>query len=74
MLHSFATGTDGSQPDAGLINVGGTLYGTTSDGPRRTTAPFFRLLRNVAGQQHDANVLQRSGCFWIDCLVFSISP
>ena len=30
--YSFAGGTDGSQPAAGLIDVGGTLYGTTSHG------------------------------------------
>lgn len=33
VLHSFSGGgTDGANPNAGLINVGGTLYGTTSNG------------------------------------------
>jgi len=32
--HSFGNGTDGKFPTAGLINVGGTLYGTTSQGGR----------------------------------------
>jgi uncharacterized repeat protein (TIGR03803 family) len=32
VLHSFAGGSDGQQPRAGLINVGGTLYGTTEKG------------------------------------------
>ena len=32
VLHSFGRGTDGAFPSAGLINVGGTLYGTTSKG------------------------------------------
>jgi uncharacterized repeat protein (TIGR03803 family) len=32
VLHDFGNGTDGSQPAAGLIDVGGTLYGTTSGG------------------------------------------
>ena len=32
MLHSFAGGTDGSYPGAGLIEVDGTLYGTTFSG------------------------------------------
>ena len=29
ILHSFGHGSDGSQPRAGLVNVNGTLYGTT---------------------------------------------
>jgi uncharacterized repeat protein (TIGR03803 family) len=32
VLHSFGTGTDGRIPEAPLIGVGGTLYGTTSRG------------------------------------------
>jgi len=32
ILHSFGGGTDGKIPDAGLIDVNGTLYGTTSVG------------------------------------------
>ena len=33
ILHSFDGGTsDGSEPSAGLINVNGTLYGTTAEG------------------------------------------
>ena len=32
MLHSFGKGTDGRYPDAGLIDVSGTLYGTTEEG------------------------------------------
>ena len=31
-VYSFKGGSDGAYPDAGLINVGGTLYGTTSGG------------------------------------------
>jgi uncharacterized repeat protein (TIGR03803 family) len=31
-LHSFGSGTDGSNPYAPLLNVKGTLYGTTSTG------------------------------------------
>jgi uncharacterized repeat protein (TIGR03803 family) len=32
VLYSFLGGTDGAMPVAGLTNVGGTLYGTTSQG------------------------------------------
>lgn len=32
VLHSFAGGSDGAYPQASLINVKGTLYGTTPDG------------------------------------------
>ena len=32
VVYSFKGGNDGAYPYAGLINVGGTLYGTTSAG------------------------------------------
>jgi uncharacterized repeat protein (TIGR03803 family) len=32
VLHTFGIGTDGSNPEAGLIDVGRTLYGTTAFG------------------------------------------
>ena len=32
VLHTFAIGTDGAEPSAALINVSGTLYGTTYGG------------------------------------------
>ncbi|HEV3092600.1 MAG TPA: choice-of-anchor tandem repeat GloVer-containing protein [Candidatus Cybelea sp.] len=32
VLHSFGSGSDGTYPQAGLINVNGTLYGTTAGG------------------------------------------
>jgi len=32
VLHSFGSGTDGVSPEAGLIDVNGTLYGTTGYG------------------------------------------
>jgi uncharacterized repeat protein (TIGR03803 family) len=40
VVYAFKGGADGANPDAGLLNVGGTLYGTTSDGggkPNRGT-------------------------------------
>jgi len=35
VLHSFGSGTDGTVPVAGLIDVKGTLYGTTEEGGSR---------------------------------------
>ena len=32
ILHTFQGGSDGNSPEAGLINVGGKLYGTTQEG------------------------------------------
>jgi uncharacterized repeat protein (TIGR03803 family) len=32
VLYRFAGGSDGEYPDANLLNVNGTFYGTTSDG------------------------------------------
>ena len=32
MLHSFAGGSDGAGPYGGLIDMNGTLYGTTEFG------------------------------------------
>jgi uncharacterized repeat protein (TIGR03803 family) len=32
LLHSFGSGTDGKGPTAGLIDIDGTLYGTTTSG------------------------------------------
>jgi len=32
VLHSFGNSQDGQYPEGGLVNVGGTLYGTTSAG------------------------------------------
>jgi uncharacterized repeat protein (TIGR03803 family) len=43
VLHSFAGGSDGAVPKAGLIDVGGTLYGTTSDGGTSKTGTVFAL-------------------------------
>jgi hypothetical protein len=31
-LHRFSGGADGAEPQAGLVDVKGSLYGTTSSG------------------------------------------
>ena len=43
VLHSFAGGSDGDNPGAGLIDVNGTLYGTTSDGGAHRDGTVFAL-------------------------------
>ncbi len=43
VLHSFGSGTDGSTPNAGLIDVNGTLYGTTSNGGTHNNGTVFAL-------------------------------
>ena len=41
VLHSFGNGYDGTQPLAGLINVNGTLYGTTASGGKYGSGTAF---------------------------------
>lgn len=43
VLHDFAGGTDGSDPEAGLINVNGTLYGTTTEGGNSDRGTVFSI-------------------------------
>jgi len=44
VLHSFdANGTDGYFPEAGLINVKGTLFGTTQDGGTSGDGTVFSI-------------------------------
>jgi uncharacterized repeat protein (TIGR03803 family) len=40
VLHSFASCSDGTYPITGLINVSGTLYGTTGSGGKDCSGPF----------------------------------
>ncbi|MGB8909631.1 MAG: choice-of-anchor tandem repeat GloVer-containing protein [Candidatus Cybelea sp.] len=43
LLHIFGTGTDGENPRAGLINVNGTLYGTTTGGGANGDGTVFAI-------------------------------
>lgn len=43
VLHSFGSGSDGATPLAGLVNVKGTLYGTTSSGGKYGKGTVFAL-------------------------------
>ncbi len=42
-LYAFTGGADGATPDAGLITIGGTLYGTTQYGGATDNGSVFRL-------------------------------
>ena len=43
LLHSFGGGADGGSPVASLIDVGGTLYGTTSGAGASTASTVFSI-------------------------------
>jgi uncharacterized repeat protein (TIGR03803 family) len=43
VLHSFGSSVDGKSPMAGLLDVGGTLYGTTSSGGGYDKGTVFSL-------------------------------
>jgi len=50
LLYSFGSGTDGANPYAGLINVKGTLYGTTYGGGSDGNGTVFSFNLNSGGQ------------------------
>lgn len=43
VLYSFKGGSDGENPEAGLVNLGGTLYGTTSAGGASGCGTVFSI-------------------------------
>jgi uncharacterized repeat protein (TIGR03803 family) len=43
VLHSFGSSGDGARPYAGLINVNGTLYGTTLEGGANGDGTIFSI-------------------------------
>jgi uncharacterized repeat protein (TIGR03803 family) len=48
-LHSFVSGTDGANPQAGLILVGTALYGTAYSGGSYSSGTVFRMNTNGSG-------------------------
>jgi uncharacterized repeat protein (TIGR03803 family) len=46
VLHSFGGGKDGANPQAALLNLGGTLYGTTQKGGTSNYGTVFTLTLN----------------------------
>ena len=64
VLHRFVGGTDGATPQAGLLDVNGTLYGTTEYGGSGCTGSsgcgtLFRLSRD--GAEHAIHSFGSSG-------------
>jgi uncharacterized repeat protein (TIGR03803 family) len=50
VLYSFGDGDDGQHPDARLIDVNGTLYGTTYEGGRYNKGTVFSI--STTGTEH----------------------
>jgi uncharacterized repeat protein (TIGR03803 family) len=48
VLHSFGENRDGKNPYAGLINVNGTLYGTTLSGGAKKYGSVFAVTMSAA--------------------------
>jgi uncharacterized repeat protein (TIGR03803 family) len=52
ILHAFTGGSDGAQPNANLLGVGGTLYGTTLYGGQpNSLGTVFSIDRNTGAEQ-----------------------
>jgi len=49
VLYRFTGGADGADPDGNLFKVGGTLYGTTSDGGANNNGTVFKV--KAAGKE-----------------------
>jgi uncharacterized repeat protein (TIGR03803 family) len=49
VLHSFGQGTDGAYPVAGMIDVDGTLYGTTEEGGASGTHSYGTVFSITTG-------------------------
>src|SRR5689334_1300649 len=50
VLHSFGSGTDGGYPFGGLVNLNGTLYGTTQVGGDHDQGAVFALDRKTGAE------------------------
>ena len=51
VLHKFTGGTDGSNPFAGLVEVNGMLYGTTTTGGDRNDGTVFKI--SLSGRRYE---------------------
>lgn len=76
MLYAFAGGTDGANPAASLIDVGGTLYGTTYSGGQGGCGTVYQVTQGGAevvlyafkcgtdGANPEANLLDVGGTLY----------
>lgn len=64
VLHSFGNGTDGLDPQAGLLAVNGTLYGTTSEGGQNVDCGTLFSITPAGSERvlHDFGVTSGDGC------------
>ena len=62
VLHSFAGGTDGYDPEAPLINVNGTLYGTTYAGGVNGGGTVFKINRTTGAEKVLYSFCGQAGC------------
>jgi uncharacterized repeat protein (TIGR03803 family) len=51
ILYGFAGGSDGANPDSALVNVGGTLYGTTVHGGASGDGTIYQMTGSGAYSQ-----------------------
>ena len=78
-LHSFTGGTDGADPDGGLILSGNTLYGTASQGGVTNSGTVFALNTDGTGfttlysfsNTNNAQATNSDGVDPLDSLIFS---
>lgn len=62
VLHSFSGGTDGYDPEAGLINVKGTLYGTTYAGGVNGGGIVFTVKPKTGAEKVLYSFCGQTGC------------
>ncbi|MGD0190153.1 MAG: choice-of-anchor tandem repeat GloVer-containing protein [Rhizomicrobium sp.] len=62
VLHTFAGGSDGAWPDAGLIDVRGTLFGTTSGDDVTSAGTVFSLNPKTGKEKTLYNFCSLQGC------------
>ncbi|HTT85223.1 MAG TPA: choice-of-anchor tandem repeat GloVer-containing protein [Rhizomicrobium sp.] len=62
VLYSFGNSTDGAYPDAGLIDVSGTLYGTTKSGGASGNGTVFAIDASSGAETMLYSFCSQQGC------------
>lgn len=62
VLHSFGSGSDGQYPTASLIDVNGTLYGTTGYGGASNAGTVFALDPNTGRENVEYSFCGKRNC------------